>query len=99
MLNREYLLFKQRIEESPLNMQYKEIQKQISDKAQSIESNVYFRKETKRKDQQELDNLNEQRRFIHQRIVYESFPYLSNGKIDMVTLKNDLIQKVKNASS
>ena len=31
--------------------------------------------------------------------VYESFPYLSNGKIDMVTLKNDLIQKVKNASS
>ena len=68
MLNREYLLFKQRIEESPLNMQYKEIQKQISDKAQSIESNVYFRKETKRKDQQELDNLNEQRRFIQQRI-------------------------------
>ena len=31
--------------------------------------------------------------------VYESFPYLSNGKIDMVTLKNDLIQKAKNASS
>ena len=52
-----------------------------------------------RKDQQELDNLNEQRRFIQQRFVYESFPYLSNGKIDMVTLKNDLIQKVKNASS
>ena len=67
-LNADYLAFKKKTEENPLNAQFKEIQKQISEKAQSIESNVYFRKETKKKDQQELENLNEQRKMIQQRL-------------------------------
>ena len=67
-LNADYLEFKKRTEENPLNEQFKDIQKQISEKAANIESNVYFRKITKRQDKQELEELNEQRKFIQQRL-------------------------------
>lgn len=67
-LNEQYLEFKQRTEANPLNAKYKEIQKRISEKAQAIESNVYFRKETKRRDQQELLELKEQLNQIQKRL-------------------------------
>lgn len=67
-LNEQYLEFKQRTETNPLNAKYKEIQKLISDKAQSIESNVYFRKETKKRDQLELLELKENLNQIQQRL-------------------------------
>ncbi len=67
-LNNAYIEFKNRVESNPLNAKYKEIQKLMSDKAQSIESNVYFRKETKKRDQQELSELKEQLNQIQQRL-------------------------------
>ena len=67
-LNDQYQDFLQRTESNPLNARYKEIQNQISEKAHSIQSNVYFRKETKKRDQQELMELKQDLDQIRQRL-------------------------------
>ena len=94
-LNEDYLAFKKRTEENPLNEQFKSIQKQISEKAANIESNVYFRKNTKKQDRLELEELNEQRKFIQQRLD-EDAEILENKRKNVDMRKKQMLSAQAN---